>query len=43
MIQNQPDSVKVFLPTNVNNMNQNITQPISNTIQFSNRPTFHPR
>jgi hypothetical protein len=35
--------MKVFLPNNQTSDKQNIVQPVSNVIQFSNRPTFYPR
>lgn len=39
----QKNLVKVFLPTNQTIDKQNSSQPISNIIEFSNRPTIHPR
>lgn len=35
--------IKVFLPNNQTSDKQNISQPVSNIIQFSNKPTFYPR
>jgi hypothetical protein len=43
MTPNQTNLVTVFLPTNQTIEKQNSLQPVSNIIQFSNRPTFHPR
>lgn len=35
--------IKVFIPNNQTSENENSSQPVSNIIQFSNRPTFYPR